>query len=203
MYQIKRIEADMKKAEANAMNRWFKYIICMYLLFGCTLSDAAAQNAIPNQVVDTTPTTGIKQFIHSSNIIAYGRFDTEHQRQPLGKRVEGGELVNYVQNFHVEKYLKGTGPRFLDVLSTGIEPLPDPKHPLNKVYPGPMAEGEYVCFLKRVEGNYYAIVGGWQGVYPVYEGKTTSLKGAGFPEFHGLSLKEFESKIKTLKRTNR
>ena len=123
----------------------------MYFLLGFALSSAAAQNVIVilKQVVDITPTKDIKQLIHNSIMIAFGRFDTEHQKLLLGKRVEGGELVNYVQKFHVEEYLKGTGPRFLPILSTGFEPLPDPKHPLKKVYPGPMAERD-MCVLLNV-----------------------------------------------------
>jgi hypothetical protein len=43
----------------------------------------------------------------------------------------------------------------------------------------------------------YTIVGGWQGVYPVYEGKTISLKEEGFPELNQLTLRQFEAKIRS------
>jgi hypothetical protein len=180
------------------MKVWSKFLICICLLFTFHLSVEAHNNAIPKQVVNINRAANIKDLVSGSTLIAYGWFDTSYQEQPLKKSVQGGQLVNFVQNFHVDKYLKGTGDKIISVLSTGIEPLPDPLNPINKVYPGPMAEGRYVCFLKPVPGTkLYTIVGGWQGVYPVYEGKTFSLKNEGFPELNQLTLRQFEAKIKS------
>jgi hypothetical protein len=180
------------------MRGWSKFLTCICLLFTFYLPVEAHNNAIPKQVVNIKRAVNIKDLVSGSTLIAYGWFDTSHQKQPLDKSVQSGRLVNFVQSFHVDKYLKGTGGKIVNVLSTGIEPLPDPLNPINKVYPGPMAEGRYVCFLKPVLGTeFYTIVGGWQGVYPVYEGKTITLEEEGFPELNELTLRQFEAKIKS------
>jgi hypothetical protein len=175
-----------------------KVLICLCLLFTFQLQ-VRAETVIPKQIVTITRVTNIKDLVSSSTLIAFGWFDTSDQKQPLDKNVQGGKLVNFVQSFHVEQYLKGTNNQIINVLSTGIEPLPDPTNPFNKVYPGPMAEGQYVSFLKPVPGtNFYTIVGGWQGVYPVFEGKTIALEDEGFPELNLLTIRQFETKIKSI-----
>lgn len=179
------------------MKGWSKFLICICLLFTFHLP-VQAYNTIPKQAVTIKRTTDVKGLVSSSTLITYGWFDTSHQEQPLEKSVQDGKLVNFVQSFHVDQYLKGTGHQIVTVLSSGIEPLPLPSNPINKVYPGPMAEGRYVCFLKPVPGTeLYTIVGGWQGVYPIYEGKTISLQGEGFPELNQLTIKQLEAKIKS------
>jgi hypothetical protein len=180
------------------MKVWSKFLICICLLFTFHLAVQAHNIAIPKQVVNTKRVANLKDLVSGSTLIAYGWFDTSLQKQPLDKSVQDGQLVNFVQSLHVDKYLKGSGDKIINVLSTGIEPLPDPLNPINKVYPGPMAEGRYVCFLKPVPGTeLYTIVGGWQGVYPVYEGKTISLEEEGFPELNHLTIRQFEAKIKS------
>ncbi|EIJ82316.1 hypothetical protein PB1_05290 [Bacillus methanolicus PB1] len=180
------------------MKVWSKFLICICLLFIFHLPVQAHNNVIPKQVVNIKRVVKIKDLVSGSTLIAYGWFDTSHQKQPLEKSVQGGQLVNFVQSFHVNKYLKGTGDRIITVLSTGIEPLPHPLNPINKIYPGPLAEGQYVCFLKHVPGTeFYTIIGGWQGVYPVYEGKTISLQKEGFPDLNQLTLRQLEAKIKS------
>jgi hypothetical protein len=180
------------------MKAWSKFLICICLLFAFHLPVQAQNIAIPKQAVNIKRAANLKDLVNGSTFVAYGWFDTSFQKRPLHKSVQGGQLVNFVQSFHVDKYLKGTGGKIINVLSTGIEPLPSPLNPLNKVYPGPMAEGRYVCFLKPVKGTeLYTIVGGWQGVYPVYEGKTISLEEEGFPELNQLTLRQFEAKIKS------
>jgi hypothetical protein len=180
------------------MKVWSKFFICICLLFTFHLPVQAQNIAIPKQVVNIKRAANLKQLVADSTLIAYGWFNTSYQKKSLGKSVQGGKLVNFVQSFHVDKYLKGTGDKIINVLSTGIEPFPDPQNPLNKVYPGPMAEGRYVCFLKRVPGTgLYTILGGWQGVYPVYEGKTITLEEEGFPELNQLTIRQFEAKIKS------
>lgn len=180
------------------MKVWSKFLICICLLFTFHLPVQAQKIAIPKQVVNIKRAANIKNLVNGSTLIAYGWYDTSYKRQPLKKSVQEGQLVNFVQSFHVDKYLKGTGGRIITVLSTGIEPLPLPLNPINKVYPGPMGEGRYVSFLKPVPGTkIYTIVGGWQGVYPVYEGKTITLEEEGFPELNELTLRQFEAKIKS------
>ncbi|MBA9026319.1 hypothetical protein [Peribacillus huizhouensis] len=180
------------------MNLWSKLLICTCLLFTFHLP-VQANNTIPKQVVNIKGNSNLKELVTGSTLIVYGWLNTSHQEQPLDQSVQSGKLVNFVQRFHVQKYLKGSSSQIISVLSTGIDPLPEPSDPNNKVFPGPMSEGRYVAFLKPVPGTkYYTIVGGWQGVYPVHEGKTVSLEGEGFPELNQLTIKQFERKIKSI-----
>jgi hypothetical protein len=180
------------------MKVWSKFLTCICLFFTFHLPVQADNNVIPKQTVNIKRVANIKGLVNGSTLVGYGWFDTSHQKLPLEKSVQGGKLVNFVQSFHVEQYLKGTNEQIVSVLSTGIEPLPEPSNPFNKVYPGPMAEGRYVCFLKPFPGTkFYTIVGGWQGVYPIYEGKTIALEDEGFPELDQLTIKQLETKIKS------
>jgi hypothetical protein len=140
--------------------------------------------------------TNVKQLTQTSTLVVYGRFDTVHDSKTLRKRVDGHKLVNYEQNFHVLKYIKGAGPLVIEVLSTGIEPMLDADSPWNEVYPGPMSEGRYVCFLVRIDAAHYAVNGRWQGAYPIHDGKTIALDGAGFPELGSLTIPQLEAKIR-------
>lgn len=147
--------------------------------------------------VDTAPADSLQALVRGADAIVYGWFDSADRELPTGKAVSSGKLVNFVQTFHCEHYYKGESERLVRVLSTGIEPLPDAMDPLNRTYPGPMIEGAYVSFLKRVPGSddVYTIEGGWQGVYPVHDGRIIALEGAGFKELEGLTLGEFAGKL--------
>lgn len=48
----------------------------------------------------------------------------------------------------------------------------------------------------------YSIVGLWQGVYPLYDGKTVSLRGQGFPELNQLSIRDVADKIRSVRRSS-
>lgn len=179
------------------MKLWSRCLICTCLLFTFHLP-VQANNAIPKQVVNSKGIANIKDLVNGSTLIVYGWFNSSHQEQPLEKSIQSGKLVNFVQRFQVDHDLKGSSSQIITVLSTGIDPLPDPSDPYNKIYPGPMSEGRYVAFLKPVPGTeLYTIVGGWRGVYPVHEGKTISLEGEGFPELNQLTIRQLETKIKS------
>lgn len=172
--------------------------ILSYILFISSFQTSVAQYVdIAKLRVDSTPVASESALVKNAVIIAYGRFDSVSQIVPTGTSVSSGELINYVQSFHVKKLIKGQAGEMIKFLSTGIEPLPQPKDPLNKVYPGPMAEGNYICFFRNVPGSnqLYSIIGGWQGVYPVVNGKTISLESSGFPIFNNLKIAEMELKI--------
>lgn len=172
--------------------------VALLLLTCCLLAGTAAAAApLPNHEVSLPRRTSVENLTQTSDIIAYGRFDTAHESKALRKRIGDSMLVNYKQNFHVLKYLKGSGPAVVKVVSTGIEPMPDPDEEWNAVYPGPMTEGNYVCFLTRLDSAYFAINGRWQGVYPVHDRKTIALEGAGFPEFGNLTVQQLEAKVLT------
>jgi len=156
-------------------------------------TDVAPDTAI----VRSEPVANETALIGQADRIAYGWFDSANREIQTGQRVKSGKLVNFTQTFHVERSLKGESPRLIRVLSTGIEPLPEADDPLNGVYPGPMIEGRYVCFLKKLpRQELYTIIGGWQGVYPIHDGKTIALEGAGFPQLSGLTVEQLAARVR-------
>ncbi len=149
-------------------------------------------------IVKSEPVSSEASLIGSADRIAYGWFDSADRELDTGQKVKSGKLVNFTQTFHVERSLKGESSRLIRVLSTGIEPLPAAKDPLNNIYPGPIVEGTYVCFLKKLpRQDVYTIIGGWQGVYPVHDGKTIALEGAGFPQLGGLTLDQVAARVRS------
>ncbi len=166
------------------------------LLFSICAIGASAQVDIASLRVDTTPAKNIKDLVNQASLIVLGWPDSADESYPTKQMVEQYKIVNFVQTVHVKKTLKGTSTTLVKVLSTGTDILPPTTSPLNLQYPGPLAEGDYICFLKKVPGtNLYAVIGGWQGVYPLFDGKTVAFKGYGYPEFNGLTLEQFEQKL--------
>lgn len=171
-------------------------LLC-WILAACIAAPAhAALAPLPNKEADSPSRASLDELVRTSTIVAYGRFDTAHHSKTLRKQVNDRTLVNYGQNFHVYRYIKGSGPMVLEVLTTGVEPMPDADSPLNISYPGPMAEGMYIAFLVSGESPYYLINGRWQGVYPMKDGKSITLQGAGFPELNQLTLEQFQAKVR-------
>ncbi|WP_134683949.1 hypothetical protein [Brevibacillus migulae] len=178
---------------------WLKLMLTSLLLIMPVTCAYAERVDIGSIQVDTSPTQHERDLIERSTLIVYGWADSaEQQTYPTGKRVPSGALVNFVQTLHVKRAFKGASPKLIQLLSTGIEPLPDPKDPLNNRYPGPLAEGDYIIFLKKVSGtNLYTTVGIWQGVYPFLDGKSVALRGSGYPSLEQLSLDQFGKKLET------
>ncbi|MFM1652195.1 hypothetical protein ACI7RC_08845 [Brevibacillus sp. B_LB10_24] len=102
-----------------------------------------------------------------------------------------GRLYNFVQTVFVSRVFKGKNESVIQLLRPGITPAPSTNNPLPIIYPGPLpnqAEG-YVLFLNpTADPAIYSVSGGWQGVYPVYGGKTVTLAGYGFAAMNGLDL---------------
>jgi hypothetical protein len=178
---------------------WPKLFLTGLLLFGAGTSIHAERTDYGTIRVDTTPTQNERELIERADLIVLGWIDSAHQRYPTGLRVPSGSLFNFVQTIHVKQAMKGKPTHLLHLLTTGIEPLPDADDPLNLRYPGPLAEGDYVCFLRRVAGTtLYTIVGVWQGVYPIHQGRTVAIEGAGYPSFDKLSPQKMANKLKQL-----
>ncbi|HZG17698.1 MAG TPA: hypothetical protein VE710_22180 [Candidatus Bathyarchaeia archaeon] len=177
---------------------WLKIILTSLLLIVPVTSVSAVKVDIGTIQVDTSPTQHERDLIERSTLIVYGWADSAAETHPTGKQVPSGALVNFVQTVHVKRSFKGAAPKLIQMLTTGIEPLPDPQDPLNNRYPGPLAEGDYIVFLKKVTGtNLYTIVGVWQGVYPFLDGKSLALRGSGYPSLEQLSLDQFGKKIES------
>lgn len=178
------------------MKFWFKNLIVLLLCLGFSLP-VSAQN-IGQLQVDGTKAKDAKNLVEMSPLIVVGWADVPNGEYPTGKKVQNRNVVNFVQKIDVKQTLKGTATPLIDLLTTGVSPIPDASDQLNHSYPGSVAEGNYVFFLRPVTGtNLYSIVGIWQGLYPFDGGKTVGLEGYSYPEFNNLTLKQMESKLKS------
>ncbi|MEJ8547929.1 hypothetical protein [Brevibacillus borstelensis] len=183
---------------------WKKTIplLLAFLLIAAFIAiPASAAPEVADLQVDQTRMKDWKELTLRCDLIVVGLTDERHQRFPTTKRVPSGRLVNYVQTVQIERVIKGSAPSRVQLLSTGVEPLPDASDPANLSYPGPLGEGQYLLFLKKVNRtDLYSIVGLWQGVYPLYEGKTVSLRGQGFAELNQRTIRQVENKLRNVQR---
>ncbi|GIO08826.1 hypothetical protein J31TS6_48540 [Brevibacillus reuszeri] len=177
---------------------FYRILLALFILTGCVLLPVSAAPAIGDLEVDATTASSWQELAKRSELIVIAWADSAGHSYPTRHTVDQGKLVNYTQTLQIKKVLKGAPPRLLNVVSTGVEPMPDASSPLNFKYPGPLGEGNYVLFLQPVKGtSYYSITGLWQGVYPLYQGRTIALEGVGFAELNQLSLAELELKLKS------
>ncbi|MFD2371543.1 hypothetical protein ACFSO0_16575 [Brevibacillus sp. GCM10020057] len=174
-------------------------LLLSFLLLGTLTCPASAAPDIGSVRIDSTPVRTWQELVKKSELIVVSWVDTASQSAATGRTVSGGKLFNYVQTVQVKQAVKGSAPRLIKLVSTGVEPLPDARSPLNLTYPGPLAEGSYVLFLHRVAGDgLYSTTGIWQGVYPLQQGKTIALEGTGFPELNQLTVEEITRRIKSV-----
>ncbi|MGG1661082.1 hypothetical protein [Brevibacillus sp. NRS-1366] len=179
---------------------FYRVVLILFLLTGTVLFPVSAAPAIGDLEIDATTTTNWQELVKRSELIVVAWADSAQHSYLTRHTIDEAKLVNYTQTLQVKKVLKGSPPRLLNVVSTGVEPMPDASSPLNYKYPGPLGEGNYVLFLQPVKGtSYYSITGLWQGVYPLYQGRTIALEGVGFPELNQLSLSELEQKIQSVR----
>jgi hypothetical protein len=182
----------------NILRKRWIVILTLVLVFAFHLQIIAKPSILSKRAVNSDSVRSQQQLIRQADLIVYGRYDTAQQIIRTSRKVSGGRLANYIQPLHVHKLMKGDAGRIIRILSTGVEPLPDPGNSLNRTYPGPMAEGEYICFLKKIKGkNLYRLIGGWQGVYPILDGKSVAIADSGFPALSGLTPTEFYQLVKS------
>lgn len=165
--------------------------IAACLLLMVTASPLAAQQPQTGKLRLThNKAASYLELVRSADLIVLGHIDNHTSSYPTGVPLGTGQLVNYVQPLRVQQKLKGlTIPSPLQLLTDGVEPLPKPSDPLNLTYTGPIAQGEYMFFLRKVPGtNFYALVGQWQGIYPVLHGKLIAVLEGGFQQFMGLTV---------------
>ncbi|NRS50003.1 hypothetical protein [Brevibacillus sp. HB2.2] len=179
---------------------FYQLLLCLSLL--CSFSfPVHAQTDIGRVQVDPSSFSSLAELVKKCDLIVIGRVDSTHRAYPTGRTLPQGKIVNYTQRLQVKKAVKGTASRLLTVVSTGVEPLPDASSPLNLQYPGPLAEGNYLLFLRKVSGSQlYSTAGLWQGIYPIYQGKTIALSNLGFTELNQLSQEEAIRKITAISR---
>ncbi|MFS0555995.1 hypothetical protein [Brevibacillus sp. 179-C9.3 HS] len=176
----------------------YRLLLCLSLL--CIFSfPVHAQTDMGRVQVDASTFPSLAELVKKCDLIVIAWVDSAHQAYPTGRTIPQGKIVNYTQSLQVKTTIKGTSSRLLTVVSTGVEPLPDASSPLNLQYPGPLSEGNYLLFLRKVRGSQlYSTAGIWQGVYPIYEGKTIALTSAGFSELNQLTQEEVVRKIKAI-----
>jgi hypothetical protein len=178
---------------------WRRGLLILLMWIAVCHTAGAERVDVSGLRVDPTPAKNVKDLIRRCDLIVVGWTDSAHQSFRTREHVPGGRIVNYVQVLQIKTALKGTAPRLVKLLSTGVEPLPDPSSSLNAKFPGPLAEGEYLLFLQKVKGSHlHSIVGLWQGVYPMYGDKTITLQHAGFPELNNLTIAQLREKMKQL-----
>lgn len=178
-------------------------LLIFILLFSVSTSLShtyASQEQLSETIIKSQPKSSLKELVNTSDLIVYSTLHSTYKKIKTKRSLADGDLYNYLQGVDIKKILKGSTDQKISILSTGIEPLPKPDNPLNKIYPGPLSYGNYVVFLKKVNNSttHYYINGGWQGTYPYINGHFISLKQAGFDVLNGLNIKEFSKKIKGL-----
>ncbi|MFF0826251.1 hypothetical protein ACFYU8_04420 [Brevibacillus sp. NPDC003359] len=179
---------------------FYRLLLCLSLL--CAFSfPVHAQTDMGRVQVDPSPYPSLAELVKKSDLIVIAWVDSAHRAYPTGRTIPQGKIMNYTQSLQVKTAIKGSSSRLLTVISTGVEPLPDASSPLNLQYPGPLSEGNYLLFLRKVRGSQlYSTAGLWQGVYPIYQGKTIALTNAGFTELNQLSQEEAVRKITAISR---
>ncbi|WP_409174036.1 hypothetical protein [Brevibacillus fortis] len=179
---------------------FYRLLLSLSLLFAFSFP-VHAQTDIGRVQVDPSPYPSLAELVKRSDLIVIASVSGTHQPYPTGRAIPQGKIVNYTQSLQVKTMIKGTSSRRLTVVSTGVEPLPDASSPLNLQYPGPLSEGNYLLFLRKVRGSQlYSTAGLWQGVYPIYQGKTIALSNLGFTELNQLSQDEVVRKITAISR---
>ncbi len=150
--------------------------------------------------VPVQPASSEKALTQSADLIVEGHLEDGQENYPTGREISGKRIVHYVQRIRVQAVWKGSVASPIKLLTSGVEPLPDAANPLNKTYTGPLEAGDYIFFLRKAGGtDYYTLNGLWQGLYPVYNGKSVALlANGGFAAFDQLSLPQFQGKVKSL-----
>ena len=175
----------------------FPYWVLTMLLLCSTMLTAYAEIDLTKFKVNTKPVKDSQTMVQQSDLIVLGWPENTEKKYPTNETIGHYKIFNVLQTIRTQKVLKGSPPSQVNIVTPGVDPLPNPTNPLNKTYPGPLAKENYVLFLKKLpHSEYYTMIGGWQGVYPLIEGKTVSFEGLGFQELNGLSVDQLEQRVK-------
>ncbi|SDC54000.1 hypothetical protein SAMN02799630_00064 [Paenibacillus sp. UNCCL117] len=160
------------------------------------LAERLKRLRLPHEAIPTA-----EALARQADLIVFGHLQSQVSAYPAGARIGAGELYHYVQTIVVRTVLRGGGasaPSAVKLVTDGIEPLPPASDPLNLTYTGPLAEGEYVFFLRRIPGtDLYALLNGWQALYPVLDGKLIALKQNGFAAYNDLTISGLQQKLRS------
>lgn len=143
----------------------------------------------------------VETLIKETELVILGSPTGRTEEYPTWQKVANGQLKIFIQPFKVEQVIYGDKISSFNLVRPGVDPLPPAEDPINRIYPGPLAENEdYVLFLKQLTNDDYFVIGVWQGVYPLDpDGKTVALLEEGFTAFHHLSVDELRRKVLKMK----
>ncbi|MCO7176182.1 hypothetical protein ACFP7A_09865 [Sporolactobacillus kofuensis] len=169
---------------------WF-FLIFLILYMILPYIHVDAQPIILNKIIMSERPVDRTQLIKNSDLIVFAHIGEHINKWEIGQELpSGAKLVNASQILQIRRVIVGEPPSPSVLLTTGVEPLPDPKDPLNNLYTGPLADGDYLLFLKRLNATQYVrLSGGFSSVYPVVSGKTIALDER-FQTFSGKSIDE-------------
>ncbi|GGL48096.1 hypothetical protein [Sporolactobacillus putidus] len=173
-------------------------ILTGLVLVSClSISNEVTAQPFPTKIIVTERNPDFRSLVATSDLIVYAHLDVRINKWETGRTLPPNRrLVNSRQEIHILNTYRGTAPSPAYLLTTGVEPLPRPDDPMNALYTGPLADGDYVLFLKEYgDKRYYTLNGGFSAVYPVYGGKIIALY-EGFKELDGQSLEELKSTIR-------
>ncbi|MFD2616651.1 hypothetical protein [Terrilactibacillus laevilacticus] len=135
----------------------------------------------------------VRQLINTSDVIVLGTIRNVKHQVRTNRQVGRGRLVNYEQIVNIKHVFKGNTSSNLSLITTGVNPLPPPRDPINKRYTGPLAEGDYLLFLSSLKQNsFFRLNSGFQSVYPFINQKMIALE-EGFHSLNGLTTDEVTS----------
>ncbi|WP_353947806.1 hypothetical protein ABNN70_10990 [Sporolactobacillus sp. Y61] len=160
----------------------------------------------PDQIIRSQRPENTAALIQSSDLVIQVHIDGRIRRWETGWKLSSGRrLVNASQKLYPVSVLKGTFSAPPLLLTTGIEPLPVPDDPLNRIYTGPLADGEYLLFLRSsAVPPFFILNGGFSGVYPIYSGSTIALDTDGFPDLGRKTMDQIAAMIRRMEsRTQR
>lgn len=176
------------------------FMLLPFLLILFSQHANASHLNLTKQLFKSEQNPTVKRLIQTSDLVIYGSSNATYTKYDTNKWKDGKHLYNYVQPISVNKAYKGHAENQVNVVTTGVEPLPKRDDPINKLFPGPLADGNYIIFLKQIKNTeFYQLNGGWQGMYPYINGQLISLEQAGFNIFHGLTLSQFQKKLNEIK----
>ncbi|WKB37170.1 hypothetical protein QS257_11100 [Terrilactibacillus sp. S3-3] len=161
----------------TARKRTASLLLTMIFFFVAGTYPVHAQTDLSKLIIKTHKIENTAELIRTSDVIVEAVVPPSWRKVDTHTALSANQhLYNYVQRLTVKQTFKGTPLPPVQLLTTGIEPLPRPRDPLNLIYTGPLADGNYVLCLKKISHTaFYALNGGFQAVYPIYGGRTIHL----------------------------
>ncbi|QDX91220.1 hypothetical protein EEL31_14740 [Brevibacillus laterosporus] len=184
---------------------WYSSWILAVLMLGNSEWGEAVGNTLHHahhtQVIQNEGNIrSVKELTSLSQAIIYATPLENVNEQATDRSVQGRKVVKYIQTFQVKTAVKGSVAKQVKIVFYGLEPKPEARDPLNLQYPGALGDGEYFLFLKKIDSNNFTTVDIWQGIYPVFEGRTVALEGYGIAELNGLTPNQMIDKVKQVTR---